>query len=240
MHPMLMQAQLPLSVLPASGIRRLDQAQPSSRESPGAAGRSCLPRATAQPETATKEGWDPEGLLQRPPGKGLLADHAARRRAKQAQLPTAESLTHQQRDAADSKDVPLSLSRTQPANASTSQPPAAPATGRTLSADPTLLAELNSVLEQQFWPVDLSRQPAAELLHLDPPIMRLPHFVAPETCESIMQLAAAGGEAPCMQPAGPAPLSQAQTSPLSAGLMQPSRVGGDNVSGPASQQNVRR
>lgn len=241
-----MQAQRPLQGEATSRIRWLDQAQPCLRASGRALGGPFLPRATAQPEAATKEGWDPEGLLQQPPARSkgsLLADHAARRRARQAQtaeLPTAESLTQQPKPDAATHDVPLSLSRSEPAGGSSAQAPPAVTAGRKLAAEPALLAELTSVLEQQFWPVDLTQHPAAELLHLDPPILRLPSFLAAQACQSIMQFATAGGEAASLAMHIPCAWGMRLMLDCCVGLMQPSRVGGDNVSGPASQQNVPR
>ena len=220
-----MQAQRPLQRAPASHWVALRQAQPCARSSPPGAQRPPV-WAAAEPEAASQAGWDPEGLLQTPSQpQGLIADHAARRaarrQARQAQLPTAEELSQDAKQAGASK-APLGLSRSQPSAPADSPQPHSPSVGRLLSADPALHAQLATVLEQRFWPVDLSQHPDAELLHLDPPVLRLPGFVAPQTCESIMQFASAGGApATGRQPAG----RQASCSTLGVPLGVPLGVG---------------
>ena len=199
-----MQAQRPAHSPPASQRLLFSQAQRNcARSGPPGAVRACA-KADAGPEAATQTGWDPEGLLQ--PGrkpKSLIADHAARRaarrQAQQAQLPTAEALS-QSREPAAQSEAPLGLSRSQPSAQAAEHRPQQATAGTLLSADPALHAQLRDVLAQRFWPVDLDRHPGAQLLHLDPPILRLPGFVAPQTCETVMQLAAAGG-VPTLRPA---------------------------------------
>ena len=90
--------------------------------------------------------------------------------------------------------MPAGLSRTAPASDGQPVPgQAKPVPDRSLAGDATLKAELASVLADHFWPLDLDR-PALEVLHLDPPVLRLPDFLDRKACESLTGLAAAGGE----------------------------------------------
>ena len=192
------QAQRPLACHASSRAGYLRQATPCRRNSAAAA---TADRAV-EAEQATKSGWDPEGLLdtaRKPAGGSLLSDHSARRAARRrVQLPDADQLTDSQVPQLDGQDVPAGLSRTSPPADQSSGPQAAQAThGRVLADDSRLRAELANVLQQQYWPLELDR-PGLEVLHLDPPILRLPDFLDQKICDSLMGLAAAGGEPEAM------------------------------------------
>ena len=190
LHP----AQQPLPCLAISRAGHLRPAVPCRQ--------ACVVAATeqsARAETATKTGWDPEGLLdtKKQASGNLLSDHAARRaarrQAQQVQLPDTEQLAEGSASPHAAQDVPAGLSRTAPvadstptANASEPQP------GRLLAGDSALRQELVQVLEQQFWPLNLD-MPGTEVLHLDPPILRIPDFLGRKECNTLMELASAGG-----------------------------------------------
>ena len=189
------QAQRPLPCVARCRSGSLRPAAPCRRVCPAAATDQAV-----DAESATKSGWDPEGLLEKAqkPSTGLLSDHiarrAARRRAQQVQLPDADELAGPPTDMPEGADVPAGLSRTAPASDRQSLPNrAGPVPGQSLAGDADLKAELASILADQFWPLDLDR-PGLEVLHLDPPVLRVPEFLNRKTCESLMGLAAAGGE----------------------------------------------